>query len=270
MKNRKTEAKILRLSTVMATAFTVVSLASLCLFVLAKGVLYVTPELFSLKYTSQNASVVPATVNTLVIAVLSLAIAILPGVFSAVYLCEYAGRNNKFVAVIRVMTETLAGIPSIVYGLFGYLAFVISAGWGYSIIAGALTLSLMILPVIMRTAEEAINAVPDSFRESSYALGAGRLRTVTRVVIPSALPGIFSGVVLSVGRILGETAALIYTAGTVAGLASGLRSSGRTLSVQMYTLWREGIYTQKAFASATVLLILTVLINVLSSFFKRR
>ena len=270
MKNRKKEAKILHALSVMATTFTVVSFVSLCVFVLVKGIPHITADMFSLKYTSENASVVPAAINTLTISVCALALALLPGVFSAVYLCEYAGRKNKFVSVIRTMTETLAGIPSIVYGLFGYLAFVLSTGWGYSIIAGALTLSLMILPVIMRTAEEAINSVPDSFRESSYALGAGRLRTIARVVIPSALPGIVSGAVLSVGRILGETAALIYTAGTVAGLATSLTSSGRTLSVQMYTLWREGIYTQKAFASAAVLLILTVLINILSSFFKRR
>ncbi len=270
MKKRKTEAKILHLLCVMATAFTGVFLLSLCIFVLAKGLPHITTDLFSLKYSSENASVVPAAINTLVIAVISLGIAIIPGIFSAVYLCEYAGRKNKFVPVIRTMTETLAGIPSIVYGLFGYLAFVLSAGWGYSIIAGALTLSLMILPVIMRTAEEAINSVSDSFRESSYALGAGKVRTIVKVVIPSAFPGIVSGAVLSVGRILGETAALIYTAGTVSGLATGLGSSGRTLSVQMYTLWREGIYTEKAFACAAVLLILTVLMNVISSFFKRR
>ncbi len=269
MKNRKTEAKILRLLCVMATAFTGVALVALCAFVLIKGLPHITTDLFSLKYTSENASVVPAAINTLIIATLALCLALVPGIFSAIYLCEYAGRKNKFVPVIRTMTETLAGIPSIVYGLFGYLAFVLSAGWGYSIIAGALTLSLMILPVIMRTAEEAINSVPDSFRESSYALGAVRLRTIAKVVIPSALPGIVSGAVLSVGRILGETAALIYTAGTVAGLASSIGSSGRTLSVQMYTLWREGIYTEKAFACAAVLLILTVIMNLVSSFFKR-
>ena len=182
-------------------------------YILINGVPHIKLSLFEWKYTSENASVVPALVNTIVMTILSLLIAVPFGIFSAIFLVEYSGKGNKFVEVIRLTTETLSGIPSIVYGLFGMLFFVNTLGWGFSILAGAFTLSIMILPLIMRTTEEALKSVPDSYREGSFGLGAGKLRTVFRVVLPSAVPGILAGVILAIGRIVGETAALIYTAG---------------------------------------------------------
>ena len=197
---------------------------------------------------------------------MTLLIAVPFGIGSAIYLTEYAKRGNKVVPVIRMTTETLSGIPSIVYGLFGYMAFVRWLDWGYSLMAGIITLAIMILPLIMRTTEEALLAVPDSYREGSYGLGAGRLRTIFRVVLPSAMPGILSGVILGVGRIVGETAALIYTAGSVTGVPDSLMSSGRTLAVHMYALLSEGLYTDEAYATAVVLLVLVFIINRLSAY----
>jgi len=238
--------------------------------ILVKGIPYLTPSLFSLKYTTQNVSMLPAIINTIIITLCSLLIAAPLGIFTSIYLVEYAKRGNKIVNLIRLTAETLSGIPSIVYGLFGLLFFVTYLGFGFSILAGAFTLSIMILPLIIRTTEEALRSVPDSYREASYGLGAGRLRTVFSIVLPSAVPGILAGIILSIGRIVGETAALIYTAGTVAELPSSLLSSGRTLSVHMYALSSEGLYTNQGYATAVVLLILVLLINTLSAYIARR
>ena len=221
-------------------------------------------------YTSENASVVPALINTIVMTILSLLIAVPFGIFSAIFLVEYAGKGNKFIEVIRLTTETLSGIPSIVYGLFGMLFFVTALHWGMSLLAGACTLVIMVLPLIMRTAEEALKAVPDSYREGSFGLGAGKLRTVFRIVLPSAIPGILAGVILAIGRIVGETAALIYTAGTVAKVPENVLSSGRTLAVHMYNLSSEGLYMNQAYATAVVLLVLVVVINTLSGMIAKR
>ena len=166
--------------------------------------------------------------------------------------------------------ETLAGIPSIVFGLFGMLFFVTFLHWNYSVLAGAMTLSIMVLPSVMRTTEEAMIAVPDAYREASFGLGAGRLRTVFRVVLPSAMPGILAGVILAVGRIVGETAALIYTAGTVAQIPDSIFDSARTLAVHMYSLSREGLHTGEAYATAVVLLVVVLLINGLSALIARK
>lgn len=212
----------------------------------------------------------PAIINTLSITAVALLIAVPFGIFSAIYLVEYAKRGSKLVELIRLTTETLSGIPSIVYGLFGYLMFVIALDWSYSLLAGTLTLAIMILPLIMRTTEEALKAVPDSFREGSFGLGAGKLRTVFRIVLPSAVPGILSGVILGIGRIVGETAALIYTAGTVTGVADGLFSSGRTLSVHMYALLSEGLYTDQAYATAVILLVVVIIINGISGLIAKK
>ena len=210
---------------------------------------------------------------------LSLVIAVPLGVFSAIYLVEYAKRGNKFVEVIRLTTETLQGIPSIVYGLFGMLFFVTTCGWGFSILAGAFTLAIMVLPLIMRSTEEALKAVPDSYREGSFGLGAGKLRTVFVVILPSAIPGILAGVILAIGRITGETAALIYTAGTVPGIPTtklsgipifDMMASGRTLAIHMYALLNEGLYTEQAYATAVVLLVMVLLINALSAFVAKK
>ncbi len=239
-------------------------------YVLVNGVPYLQPSLFSLEYSSENASLMPALINTVIMTALSLLIAVPFGIFSAIFLVEYAKRGNKFVEVIRLTTETLQGIPSIVYGLFGMLFFVTTCGWGFSILAGAFTLSIMVLPLIMRSTEEALKAVPDSYREGSFGLGAGKLRTVFRIVLPSAVPGILAGVILAIGRIVGETAALIYTAGTVADIPSSVMSSGRTLAVHMYNLASEGLYMDQAYATAVILLVLVVGINTLSGVVAKR
>ena len=187
------------------------------------------------------------------------------GIGSAIYLVEYAKKGNKFVKIVRMTTETLTGIPSIIFGLFGMLLFVGFFHCGYSILSGSFTIAIMILPTIMRTTEEALLAVPDSFREGSFGLGAGKIRTVFRIVLPSAVPGILSGVILATGRVVGETAALIYTAGTVAQIPENILGSGRTLAIHMYVLSSEGLHTNQAFSTAVVLLVLVIVINILSS-----
>ncbi len=252
----------------LATLLTVGVLVAVVGYILIMGIPNLKPSLFEWEYTTDNVSMMPAIINTLTMTALALLIAVPFGVFSAIYLVEYAGRGNKIVGVVRITTETLSGIPSIVYGLFGYLMFV-TAFKSYNIMAGILTLAIMILPLIMRTTEEALKGVPDSYREGSLGLGAGKLRTVFRVVLPSAIPGILAGVILGIGRIVGETAALLYTAGTVTGVATSLFSSGRTLSVHMYALLSEGLYTDQAYATAVVLLVMVIIINALSGLVAR-
>ena len=261
---------IVMLLVMLAALVTFVVLIFLIAYILVNGVPHLTPSLFAWEYTSENASVMPALVNTVIMTLLSLLIAVPFGIFSAIFLVEYAGRGNKFVEVIRLTTETLSGIPSIVYGLFGMLFFVNTLGWGFSLLAGAFTMAIMILPLIMRTTEEALKAVPDSYREGSFGLGAGKLRTVFRIVLPSAIPGILAGVILAIGRIVGETAALMYTSGTVAQIPSSVMGSGRTLALHMYNLSSEGLYMDKAYATAVILLVLVVGINALSSGIARK
>ena len=239
-------------------------------YILINGVPHIKLSLFEWNYTSENASVVPALINTIVMTILSLLIAVPFGIFSAIFHVEYSGKGNKFVEVIRLTTETLSGIPSIVYGLFGMLFFVNTLDWGFSILAGAFTLSIMILPLIMRTTEEALKSVPDSYREGSFGLGAGKLRTVFRIVLPPAIPGILSGIILATGRICGETAALIFTAGTGTKIALNLMSSGRTLAVHMYNLSSEGLHIDECYATAVVLLALVAVINSISGLLAKK
>lgn len=261
---------ILMLLVMLSAIITFAVLLFLIAYILINGIPHIKPELFALKYTSENGSLFPALINTIIMTALSLIITVPFGIFSAIFLVEYAKRGNKFINVIRITTETLSGIPSIVYGLFGMLFFVTTLKWGYSLLAGAFTLSIMILPLIMRTTEEALKAVPDSYREGSFGLGAGKLRTVFRIVLPSAVPGILAGVILAVGRIVGETAALIYTAGTVADIPDGVMGSGRTLAVHMYSMSREGLHMDQAYATAVVLLVLVIGINWLSGFIAKK
>lgn len=263
---RDPKSLLLFLSVCTAVLLTMLSLLFLVVYILVKGVPHLTPGLFAVRYTSENVSLLPALANTLSIIVLSLLFAVPAGTGAAVYLTEYARRGNRLVNLVGITAETLAGIPSIVYGLFGSLFFVKYLGLGLSLLSGALTLSIMILPLIMRTTEEALRGVPDSYREGSFGLGAGKLRTVFSVVLPSAVPGILSGVILGTGRIVGESAALIFTAGTVAEIATSLFSSARTLSVHMYTISGEGLYISQAYATAVVLLAVVILINALSGF----
>lgn len=223
------------------------------------------PGIFAWEYNGENQSMTPAIINTLIMTALTLFLAVPIGVFAAIYLVEYAKKGSKLVKLIRVTAETLAGIPSIVYGLFGFIVFVITLGWSYTLIAGVITLAIMILPLIIRTTGEALMAVPDSFREGSFGLGAGKLRTVFHIVLPSAVPGIAAGIILAIGRIVGESAALIFTSGTNPVVAKGLFTSASTLSVHLYALLTEGLYTEQAYAVAAVLLFLVIGINALSS-----
>lgn len=254
----------------LSALITVLTLVFIIGYILIKGIPNLTLDLFQPEYNSENVSMFPSMVNTVCMTALSLLIAGPLGILAAVYLVEYAQKGNKLVSVIRITAETLTGIPSIVYGLFGMLFFVTTLKWGFSMLAGAFTLAIMVLPVIMRTTEEALLSVPDMYREASFGLGAGKLRTIFVVILPSAVPGILSGVILSIGRIVGETAALMYTAGTVAELPSSVMSSTRTLSVHMYALSNEGLYTDQAYATAVVLLLIVLLINWVSGRIARK
>ena len=240
-------------------------------FVLVRGVPYLTPDLFAWEYDSTNVSLMPALVNTLLMAALALLLAVPAGVGAAIYLVEYARPDSRFVRWVRVATETLQGVPSIVYGLFGLLFFVTLLQWRLSLLSGACTLAVMVLPVIMRTSEEALLAVPRGYREGAFGLGTGRLRTVVRCVLPSAAPGIAGGVLLALGRCMGEVAALLFTAGTVAQVPAFLEEgpaavfdSCRTLAVHMYVLAGEGLHVDEAYATAVVLLVLVIGLNALT------
>lgn len=262
--NQTKQSAFFRFALWTCALVTAVVIGGLVIYILAKGLLNIKPSLFSLHYTSENASVFPALVNTMIVLVVSLVMAVPVGVGAAIYLAEYAKTGNIFVRIIRITAETLTGIPSIVYGLFGLLFFVTALKWQFSLLSGCCTLAIMILPVIMRTSEEALLCVPVTYREASFGLGAGKLRTVFKTVLPVAIPGIVNGIVLSVGRIIGETAALLYTAGTVAHIPKNLMGSGRTLAVHLYSLWCEGLRTEQAYATAVVLLLFVILLNFIS------
>ena len=266
----KLQAKLYRTAVYAGMAFSVGILVLIVGYIIWKGAPNITPELFELEYNSNNVSMFPSIVNTLLMALLSLAVCVPLGIGAAVYLTEYAPRGSRLVMLIRMTAETLSGIPSIIYGLFGALFFVVALKMKLSLLSGALTLSIMVLPTIMRTSEEAMLAVPDSFREGSFGLGAGRLRTTFKVVLPSAIPGILSGVILAIGRIVGETAALIYTAGTVPKIPGSVLDSTRTLAVHMYAISTEGLYIDQSYATAVVLLIMVLAINSISAFIAKR
>ena len=267
---RKTKDLILRVLTWFSAGLTLFVLIFLIGHILIKGIPYLRPSLFALHYNSENVSLFPALVTTVMTVALSLTIAVPLGVFAAIYLVEYARRGNRLVKLVRVTAETLSGIPSIIYGLFGSLFFVIWLGWGLSLLAGSCTLAIMILPLVMRATEESLKAVPDSYREGAFGLGAGKLRTVLRIVLPAAAPGILAGVILAIGRIVGETAALIFTLGNTAIMTKGLFSSGRTLSLHMYALSGEGLYTGQAYATSVVLLVVVIGINALSGYITKK
>ncbi len=268
--HKNLEAKILFSAVYFAAFVTFGMLFYIIGYILVKGIPHLSLDFFSLTYNSDNVSVVPAAVNTVTMAVMTLLIVVPIGIGAAIYTVEYAKRGSKLVKVVRITTETLSGIPSIVYGLFGVLFFVTAMKWDRSMLAGACTLAIMVLPTIMRTTEEALQSVPDSYREASFGLGAGKLRTVFQVVLPAAVPGILSGVILAIGRIVGETAALIYTSGTIAKIPGSIMESGRTLALHMWTLANEGLHEDKAYATAVILLVLVIGINMLSSFAARK
>lgn len=265
---------VVLLLTILAAVITVGVLLSLIVYIVVMGVPNIRLSMFAWKYTTENCSMLPSILNTLMMTVLTLVIAVPIGVFSAIYLVEYSNRGSKFqmtlVKIIRMTTETLQGIPSIVFGLFGFLAFAVTCKFSYSLLGGAITMALMVLPLIMRTTEEALLSVPDSYREGSFGLGAGRLRTIFRIILPSAVPGILAGIILAVGRIVGETAALMYTAGTSTDVCNGFLKPCRTLAVHMYQLLCEGKYMGAAYATAVVLLVMVILINALSDYVAKK
>ena len=266
---RKPTSLIMLILVIGAAVITLAVLIFIIAYILINGVPNLSWSLFQWNYNSENSSMMPAIINTVIMTILALLISVPFGIGAAVYLVEYAKRGNKLVGIVRITAETLTGIPSIVYGLFGMLFFVTQLKWRLSMLAGAFTLAIMILPVIMRTTEEALMAVPDSYREGSFGLGAGKFRTVFKIILPSAMPGILSGVILAIGRIVGETAALMYTAGTVPAV-QGLLSSGRTLAVHMYVLSSEGLYMEPAYATAVILLVVVLLMNLGSSLIAKR
>ena len=265
---------VLYLITILAAAITVFVLGYLIVYILANGIPHLKPSLFAFTYTSDNVSMMPALINTVLMTLATLIVAVPLGIFAAIYLVEYSNRGSKFqmtlVKIIRMTTETLQGIPSIVFGLFGFLAFAVTCKFSYSLLGGAITMALMVLPLIMRTTEEALLSVPDSYREGSFGLGAGRLRTIFRIILPSAVPGILAGIILAVGRIVGETAALMYTAGTSTDVCTGFLKPCRTLAVHMYQLLCEGKYMGAAYATAVVLLVMVILINALSGYVAKK
>ncbi|WP_372994674.1 phosphate ABC transporter permease PstA [Lutispora sp.] len=203
-------------------------------------------------------------VSTFYIVVLSVVFAAPIGIAASVYLTEYA-KEGPVLRIIRYGIEALAGVPSIIYGLFGYSFFVVFLGLKYSILSGALTLTLMILPTIVRTSEEAIKAVPSSYREGSLALGATKLQTIRKIVIPTAMPGILTGLILGIGRVVGESAAVIYTAGSSLGVPDSILRPGRTLSVHLFTLASEGLSAENTYATAVVLITLVLIINFIAN-----
>ena len=255
------ESVILKVAVYAAAVVMILIPLILIGYILIRGLPNLRWSLFAWEYNSTNVSMMPAIINTITTTVLALLPAMLFGIGGAIYLTEYARKESFFVKCIDVTAETLAGIPSIVYGLFGYLTFCIELKFNFSLLSGALTLAIMVLPVILQTTKEALIAVPESYREGSRGLGAGKFRTIVKIALPSAIPGILSGVILAIGRIVGETAALIYTAGTVAGVPDNIMNSGRTLSVHMYALLSEGLYMDEAYATAVVLLLIVAGIN---------
>ena len=270
-------SKILRALVYVGATLTALVLAGIVGYILINGIPHLKPSLFEWTYTSENVSLMPALIDTILMALLALALSVPTGVGAAIYLVEYARSSSRFVRAVRMTAETLQGIPSIIYGLFGLLFFTTMLGWGLSLISGACTLAIMVLPVVMRTTEEALLAVPESYKQGGFALGAGHVRTIFRCVLPSALPGIVGGVLLALGRCVGEVAALLFTAGTVAQIPDfggqgifAIFDSCRTLAVHMYVLASEGLHMGETYATAVVLLILIVILNMGANFAAKR
>ena len=248
-----------------ATMLTVAVLVFVIAFVLVKGLPGVTWDFLSSapKDMGKAGGILPTLVGTVLLPLLAIAIALPLGVGTAVYLTEYT-RETRFTRILRFGTDCLAGIPSIIFGLFGFIFFVVMLKMGWCLLSGALTLAIMVLPTMIRTSEEAIRAVPNAYREVSFSLGATRWETVLKVVLPNALPGIVTGVILSIGRSIGETAAVIFTAGSSLRMPTTVFDSVRTMSVHFYILAREGISNENAYATAAVLIISVLLINLVA------
>ena len=245
-----------------ATLLTLLILIFIIVFILEKGL-----PVLNWNFLTSNpeemgkaGGIFPTLIGTIALPLLAIIIATPLGIFTSVYLSEYT-KETKATKIIRFGTDCLAGVRSIIFGLFGYIFFVITLEMGWSILSGGLTLAVMVLPTIIRTSEEAIRAVPKSFREVSFSLGATRWQTVKKVILPNALPGIVTGIMLSIGRSIGETAAVIFTAGSSLRIPSSLFDSTRTMAVHFYILAREGISTENAYGTAATLIILVLVVN---------
>lgn len=260
MNTRKLTDTICKICIYMAAFCSVGILAWILLYIVSQGIRHINWEYLSTVPRGSTGGILPMIISTVYIVLLSVAISTPIGVGAAIYLVEYA-KPGKMVRFIRFATESLAGIPSIIYGLFGMIFFVITLQLRFSLLAGSLTLSIMVLPTIIRTTEEALKSVPQNYREGSLGLGASKLRTILKVVLPTAIPGILTAIILSIGRVVGETAAVYLTAGMVPKIPGSLRDSGRTLSVHLYLLAKEGISFEKAYATATILIIVVAIIN---------
>lgn len=258
---RKLKENLLKTLVWMSAGITVIALVAILSFIFIKGYKLITFDFLIGEYSpSGGGGIFPMIVTTLYTVVLSVAIATPIGVLAAIYLREYA-KQGIVVKLIRFATESLAGIPSIVYGLFGSIFFVVTLKLGYSILAGSLTVSIIILPIIIRTTEEALKSVPQSYREASLGLGATRFQTLYKVIVPSALPGVLSGIILSIGRVVGESAAILLTAGTAAKMPNGIMSSARTLTVQSYLVTKEAGDIAQAAAVGIVLIVIILVLN---------
>lgn len=256
---------VFRYAVKIATVLTVLAVCLIIGYILVMGIPQIKPEMFELEYNSDNVSFMPALFNTLIVIVMAVSCSSIFGIGAAIFLNEYTNKTNIFVRIVALATETLSGIPSIVYGLFGLLFFVYYLQWGLSLLAGACIMVIMTFPIIMRASQEALAAVPDLYREGSFGLGAGRFRTVFKIVLPAAIPGILGGIILAIGRTVGESAALIYTAGSIAAVPETVFSSTRTLAVHMYLLASEGLHIDATYATAVLLLLFVLLINFATS-----
>lgn len=264
-KPAKLSSWIFRYAVKIATVITVLAVCLIIGYILIMGVPQIKPEMFELEYNSDNVSFMPALFNTLIVIVMAVSCSSIFGIGAAIFLNEYTNKTNFFVRIVALATETLSGIPSIVYGLFGLLFFVYYLQWGLSLLAGVCTMAIMTFPIIMRASQEVLAAVPDLYREGSFGLGAGRFRTVFKIVLPAAIPGILGGIILAIGRTVGESAALIYTAGSIAAVPETVFSSTRTLAVHMYLLASEGLHIDATYATAVLLLLFVLLINFATS-----
>ena len=263
MKNVSIKSEILKYISIFATIVSTFSLIFIVLFILIRGVPYINFNLLFGESNNSQMTLFPAIVSTAMMLFMALIIAVPIGVFSAIYLTEYSKANGKLIYVIRIFTDSLSGIPSIVFGLFGMLIFLDLFGIGRNILAGSLTLVLIILPSIIRQTEETLISIPASLREGSLALGASKVRTIFKIVLPCGFSGIITAVILSIGRIVGESAALIYTSGAVRYMPAGYFSAGSSFAVMMWMFSSEGLYINQTFATASILLMIVIFLNLL-------
>jgi phosphate transport system permease protein len=261
--NAKTSQKIAKFLIWTAALLVIVILVAIIIYILVKGIPMISWQFLTEipRNMGRTGGISSSIVGTLLVTAVAVIVATPFGIGTAIYLTEYT-REGRVTRMIRFSAESLAGIPSIVYGLFGFIFFVIYLKMGWSILSGGLTMAIMILPTIIRTSEEAIRTVPQLYREVGFSLGATKWQAITRTVLPSALPGIVNGVILSIGRCVAETAAVILTAGSALRMPTSLFSPTRTMAVHFYILAREGISMENAYGTAALLIILILLLNV--------